>query len=335
METKMKDIAREAGVSIATVGRVLHNKGYISEEARQKVEAAVKKLGYVPNTIARTLTTKRSGIIGCLVVENASNLHQDISKFLMSAAERRGYRLFTMQSRVSVRDEDELICRFIGLGVDGLAIISNVYIEQRQIELLRLRSIPVVAVERPYFFENVDNICFKDLERAYENTRRMLDMGHRRIAFLGPRPFGQVEADRLEGFQRAMEDAGIPRSEQLLSLTSNYGISLGREGMEHILAFPQRPTALFCTADILAAGAMQVMYSAGLRVPEDISISGYDNHIAQELAPPINSTEPDLDRISEVTMDLLIKRIKEPDSPARTEYVDMRYIDRGTIRRLI
>ena len=112
METKMKDIAREAGVSIATVGRVLHNKGYISEEARQKVEAAVKKLGYVPNTIARTLTTKRSGIIGCLVVENASNLHQDISKFLMSAAERRGYRLFTMQSRVSVRDEDELICRF-------------------------------------------------------------------------------------------------------------------------------------------------------------------------------------------------------------------------------
>ena len=80
---------------------------------------------------------------------------------------------------------------------------------------------------------------------------------------------------------------------------------------------------------------MQVMYSAGLRVPEDISISGYDNHIAQELAPPINSTEPDLDKISEVTMDLLIKRIKEPDSPARTEYVDMRYIDRGTIRRLI
>lgn len=334
MEAKMKDIAREAGVSMATVGRVLHNKGYISDKARQRVEAAIEKLGYVPNTAARTLTTKRSGIIGCLVVENAGNLYQDIGRFLMAAAERRGYRLFIMQSRVSVRDEDELIRQFIGLGVDGLAIISNIYINEGQIELLKLRSIPVVAVERPYFFEKVDNVCFKDIEGAYENTRRMLDMGHRRIAFLGPRPFAQVEADRLEGFQKAMEEAGIPRSAQMLYLTENYGISFGRDGMEQILALSERPTAVFCTADILAAGAMQAMYQAGIRVPEDMSISGYDNRIAQELAPPVNSAEPDLDRIGEVTMELLAKRMEDPDAPARTEYINMRYIDRGTVRRL-
>lgn len=334
MEAKMKDVAREAGVSMATVGRVIHNKGYISDEARQRVEAAIKKLGYVPNTVARTLTTKRSGIIGCLVVENAGNLHQDINKSLMAAAERRGYRLFTLQSRVAVRDEDELIRQFIGLGVDGLAIISNIYINQGQIDLLKSRSIPVVAVERPYFFENIDNVCFRDMEGAYQNTRRMLDMGHRHIAFLGPQPFAQVEADRLEGFQKAMEEAGVPRGKQLINLTKNYGISFGKEKMEHILTLTQRPTAIFCTADILAAGAMQAMYSAGLRVPEDMSISGYDNRIAQELAPPINSAEPELNQIGEATMDLLMRRMEEPDALPKTEYINIRYIDRGTVLRL-
>ncbi len=327
----MKDIAREAGVSTATVGRVLHKRGYVSPEARERVETAVKKLGYVPNTIARALTTKRSNTIGCLVVENASNLHQEISKALMAAAERRGYRLFTMQSRVEVRDEEELIRQFIGMRVDGVAVISNIYLTEGQTELLWARSIPVVAVERAYADPFVDNICFRDLDGAYESTKRFLEKGHRRVAFLGPEPFATVEAHRLEGFRRAMEEAGVPRREQLLSLTETYGIKLGRQAMERLLALTERPTAVFCTADILAAGAMQALYAAGLRVPEDMSISGYDNRIAQELAPPINSVEPDLSQVGEAAMELLLQRMEEPELPPQTRFLDMRYIDRGTI----
>ena len=327
----MKDIAREAGVSTATVGRVLHKRGYVSPEARERVEATVKKLGYVPNTIARALTTKRSNTIGCLVVENASNLHQEISKALLAAAERRGYRLFTMQSRVEVRDEDELIHQFIGMRVDGVAVISNVYLSPEQMGLLRMRSIPVVAVERTYSDPCVDNICFRDLEGAYESTRRFLEKGHRRVAFLGPEPFATVEAHRLKGFQQAMEEAGVPRREQILSLTETYGIELGRQAMERLLALPERPTAVFCTADILAAGAMQALYAAGLRVPEDMSISGYDNRIARELAPPINSVEPDLSQVGKAAMELLLQRMEKPEFPSQTRFLDMRYIDRGTI----
>ena len=334
MEPKMKDIAREAGVSTATVGRVLHKTGYVSPEAKERVDAAVRKLGYVPNGLARALTTKRSGVIGCLVVENAGNLYQEINRQLLSAAERRGYKLLTMQTRVDVRDEDELLRQLIGLRVDGLAIVSNIYLRQEHFELLRLRQIPTVMIERAYDFPHVDNVRFRDLEGAEAATRKFLAQGHRRVAFLGPEPFDRVEEDRLSGFRRAMEAAGVPREAQLLCLTDTYGIDQGREGMERLLALPEPPTAVFCTADILAAGAMQALYRHGIRVPEEMSLSGYDNRVAQELAPPINSVEPDLPGVGEKTLELLLRRMEDPARPGVTEWVDMRYVDRGTIQSL-
>lgn len=335
MEPKMMDIAREAGVSTATVGRVLHKKGYVSPDAKKRVEEAVQKLGYVPNTLARALITKRSGIIACLVVENAGNLHQEISHAILSAAERRGYKLFTLQSRVQVRDEDELIRQFLGLRVDGLVVVSNIYLKPEQFSFLRSKSVPVVTIERVYDVPGVDQIRFRDIEGAEEGVRQFLRRGHRRIAFLGPKPFAQTEADRLEGFRRAMENAGIPRQEQMICQTETYNIGCGKEGMEKLLALPHPPTAVFCTADILAAGAMQALYEQGIRVPDEISISGYDNRIAQELAPPINSLEPNLNDLGDTAINLLMDRMNQPSLEARVEWLDMCYVDRGSIRTLL
>ena len=108
----------------------------------------------------------------------------------------------------------------------------------------------------------------------------------------------------------------------------------GRAAAQRLLALPEPPTALFCTADSLAAGAMQALYARGVRVPQDISISGYDNRIARELAPPIDSVEPDLDKLGGVTMDLLCARMERFDAAARTEWLRMRYVDRGTVTEL-
>ncbi len=331
MEPKMTDIAKAAGVSIATVGRVIHNKGYVSPEARKRVEEAVEQLGYVPNTLARALITNRSGIIGCVMLENGGNPHQEINKSLMMAAEKHGYRLFTMQSRVEVRDEEELIRQFIGLRVDGVVLLADMYFKEKHLELLHKRSIAVAAIERPYFLPYVDNICFKDEESAYFSTHRMLEKGHRRIAFLGPKPEGNVEEERFAGFCRAMEEGGVPREEQILERTDSYRIDAGAAGMEHLLALSEPPTAVYCSADILAAGAMQTLHKRGLHVPEDMSISAHDNYIAQMLAPPINSAEPCLETVGERTIELLLSRMENPELAPRVEEVGMRYIDRGTV----
>lgn len=333
MEPKMTDIAKAAGVSIATVGRVIHNKGYVSPEARKRVEEAVEQLGYVPNTLARALITNRSGIIGCVMLENGGNPHQEINKSLMTAAEKRGYRLFTMQSRVEVRDEEELIRQFIGLRVDGVVLLADMYFTEKHLDLLHKRSISVVAIERPYFLPYIDNICFKDKQSAYFSTCKMLENGHKRIAFLGPKPEGNVEEERFAGFCYAMEEAGVSREEQIWELVDpySYRIDAGAAGMEHLLALPEPPTAVYCSADILAAGAMQTLHKRGLRVPEDMSISAHDNYIAQMLAPPINSVEPCLETVGERTIELLLSRMENPELAPRIEEIEMRYIDRGTV----
>lgn len=331
-EPNMKDIARLAGVSTATVGRVLHNSGYVSEEARESVNRAVKQLGYVPNSYARTLTTKRSGLIGSMFLENDNNLFQTMNKVLTAEAEARGYKLLPIQVRSDAHNEADVVKQMVELRVDALVIISDAHLTDDQFELLRLRLIPVVAIERNYPKREIDNIYFKDFEGAYECTMRFIRAGHRRIAFLGPRPFGKTEADRLEGFRWAMMDAGVPRERQMIYQTEHYDLEMGFQGMENLLALPERPTAVFCAADMLAAGAMQALYNHRLRIPEDMSISGYDNTIARHLSPAINSMVPDMEKLGKTAIDMIVKRIRNYSLPTQSAYLAFDYMDRGTIK---
>lgn len=333
MSAKITDIAREAGVSTATVGRVLHKNGYVSLEARQRVEAAVKKLGYVPNAMARALKVQRSGIIGSLVMGSLNNLYQKINGFVSEAAERRGLQHITIQIRPDRRDEGQAIRQFIGMRIDGLAVISDPRLTPEHFALLRAESIPTVAIERTYLEPFVDNIAVRDLEGAQDAASRFLRRGHRRVALIAKEGDEPVERARLEGFQRAMEEAGVPRERQLIRLTPAYSAMRGKLAMEELLALPVPPTGVFCTADTLAAGALQALQQEGLRVPEDVSVAGYDNMLASQLAPPIDSVDLDLGGIGETLFSLLDRRRREPDCPARTETIGTVYVSRGTIKR--
>lgn len=329
---KMSDIAREAGVSIATVGRVIHRNGYVSEEVRAKVEDAIRHLGYVPNTMARALKSQRSSIIGSLVLGNRNDLYRKINGYLTEAAERRGFQMITIQSRMEKRDEDQILKQFMSMRVDGLAIISDSFMTSAQFAALRNAGIPVVAIERTYDVPFLDNIVVRDLEGVYEVTTYFLKQGHRRVGLIAPTGNGSVERLRLEGFRRAMEDGGVPRERQLVRLVPSYSSVRGKLAMEELLALPAPPTGVFCTSDTLAAGAMQALQKAGKRVPEDMSIVGYDNVLSEQLAPPIDSVDLDLGSVGEMALSLLESRKKEPDIPSRTEYLGTIYVSRGTIQ---
>lgn len=331
---KMTDIAKEAGVSIATVGRVLHRKGYVSEEARIRVEAAIQKLGYVPNAMARALKSQKSGIIGSLVVYNQNNLYQKINNSVIAAAENHGYQIITIQGRMEHRDEEEIVNQFIGMRVDGLVITSNSFLTNELFDRLHALSIPVVTVERTYRHPFVDNIVVRDQEGTYGAARRFLELGHHRVALIASNGSELVERRRLAGFRQAMAEAGVPEEQQIVQLTDGYSVAGGRAAMETLLARNEPPTGVVCTADTLAAGAMQAIHRAGKRVPEDISISGYDNVLAAQLAPPIDSVDLDLARIGELLFSLLERRMENAELPPRTEYLDTVYVSRGTIRNL-
>lgn len=327
MAVTMADIARLAGVSVPTVGRVLNHKGYTSLDAKQRVEAAAKELGYVPNHMARALKSGKSGLIGSLVFGNENNVYQRINKYIMAAAEQRGYHIITLQT---YGDIEEAVQELIGMHVDGLAIISISNVPTKLLDRLHDENIPVVAVERTYDHPYTDNLEVLDEAATYYATNRLISLGHRNIAMLCPDSAKSVELQRREGFQRALEESGVPREQQHMPQVNGYGVQQGKLATEQLLALPECPSAVLCASDILAAGAMQAFHAAGLRVPEDISVIGYDNTTAAYLSPPIDSVDLDLEPAGGMLFDLLERRMREPNRPSETGFISTTYVERGT-----
>ena len=335
MNVTMADVAREARSSIASVGRVVHNKGYVSLDARKRIEGAIEKLGYVPNQSARILKGERSGIIGSLVMESMNGLYYSINDAIQRSAKQLGYTCITMEAQQQGAGEMELLRSMVGLHVDGIVIISDSRITREMFELLERSETPVVAVERGYLEQGVDSLLVEDRKAVRDAVGRIANKGHRRIAFIAKEPVHDVERQRLEGYRLALEDRCLPVDEALIRMVPEYDPENGRIAMDQLLALPAPPTAVMTAADTLAAGAMQAAYARGLCIPEDLSIVGYDDVLARYLSPRIDSVGLVLDGVGEAAMELLEERRQDRGRPAECRAIATDYADRGTVRPLI
>lgn len=325
----MSDVAKAAKVSITTVGRVIHNNGFVSDDVRARVEKAIQELEYIPNRMARALKQQKSGIIGSLVVYNQNNLYQRINSSVIKAVENNGYKLITMEGRHNSNDEGDLIDQFIGMQVDGLVITSNGSITSEMFDRLHSQKIPVVAIERTYDYPYIDGLVVKDFEGAYSAVKSCINHGHRRIALISSRLEQSVEKERYRGYTSALADNGIELDTKLIYLASGYSLEEGCTAMKKLLAVS--PTAVFCTADTFAAGAMQVLYQCGKKIPDDISIIGYDNVLSAQLAPPINSVDLAIKDIGETVLSMLKRRMADINAPSVSKELGTVYVDRGTV----
>lgn len=332
MGITMSDIAKASGASVSTVGRVLHGNGYVSEKARERIEKAVRELGYIPNQSARTLKSRRSGIIGSLVLQNPNGLYYHINDSIMAATEKGGYRLVTMEAAMGAGAEGRLIESFIGLGVDGLVVTSNTMVSPESFGLLRKTGIPAVAVERGYLEQGVDSLIIEDFAGVYSAVCSIAEKGHRRVGLIAADFPHEVERQRLAGYQKAAADSGMDADPDLIQLTEGYSPQFGRAAAERLFSSSQPPTAVFCTADTLAAGVLQTLYERRLRVPEDISLVGYDDVLSASLSPAIDSVGLVLDDIGGKVLSLLKSRMEAPELPARKETIATKYTDRGTVK---
>lgn len=334
MSITMTDIAKAAHASVATVGRVLHNNGYVSSETRARIERAIAELGYIPNQNARTLKSNRSGIIGSLVTQNPNSLYYRINESIMRAAHACGFEYLTMESQAVGHDEGRLIDNFIGLRVDGLVITSNTTIQPDMFARLRKAGIPAVAVERGYLEQGIDSLITEDFSGARDAVARIASRGHRRIGLIAMEPFHDVERQRLAGYRQAIADSGLPIDEVLIQIVPSYRPQSGRTAAEALLSLSSPPTAIFATADTLAAGAMQALYDRHLRVPDDMSIVGYDDVLSQSLSPQIDSVGLVLTDIGDQVLQLLRSKMEDMDRPAERRAISTAYADRGTVRQL-
>ena len=296
MERKvtMKDVASAAGVSTATVGRVLHQKGYISLEAKERVEAAIHKTGFRINLVAQSLRRSRSMTLGLLLSTIVQNpFFPGIEFGIEQEAMRHGYNVIIWNVLTDPAREREGVEGLIRRQIDAILFCTPQ--DPQNVLLSKQAGIPVVQIERPTYIDT-HRVLVDNYVGAASAMEHLIQLGHRRIAFIGtsvipPPPQGEVDNQRLAGYRDTLIRHGITPLDEWFAAGNLYSIEDGYRRMQQFLELKPGITAVLAGCDIMAAGVLQAIYQNGLRVPEDISVIGFDDTYAPFLAPPLTSVQ--------------------------------------------
>jgi len=276
MAVTIKDIARRAGVSHATVSRALHGSPLISVATSQRIRQIAAELGYQPSVAARSLKTNRSQVLGVIVSHIADPFFSEILQGIDEVAQQVGYSLFIAASQHSLERERAIVKTMREHRVDGVIICSTPF-SAEQSQLLASYKTPLVVINNQSAEDYRYSIYHDDLDGSQQVTQHLLDLGHKRIAYLGSSFSGRTNDQRLSGYKERMQAAGLSVPEGFVHGVQANNPETGRAAVDHFLALPERPTAVFCFNDMLATGVLQGLRRVGLRVPEDCSVAGFDN----------------------------------------------------------
>jgi DNA-binding LacI/PurR family transcriptional regulator len=272
----IKDIAREAEVSHSTVSRALNESPLISEKTAERIRQIANDLGYLPSAAARTLKTNRSRALGVIIRNVGDPFFSEILQGIEEVAQVNGYSLFMAASQRDPERERGIVQAMVERRVDGV-IICSTPVSKEQSRQLTIFGVPIVVVNNQVAEKYRYSIYHDDVDGSRQLTHHLLELGHRRIAYLGNSLAGRSTLDRLAGLRQELEAAGIPTPDGYIHEVPGGDPENGRAGLEHFLRLPNRPSALVCYNDMLAIGVLQGLHSAGLRVPEQISVTGFDN----------------------------------------------------------
>ncbi|MGO9857734.1 MAG: LacI family DNA-binding transcriptional regulator [Acidimicrobiales bacterium] len=291
-DVNIKDVAARAGVSVGTVSNVLNRPSVVRPATRARVEGAILELGFVPNASARQLVVGQSRTIAYVVLDASNPFFTDVARGIEEITRPKGLSLFVCNTDQSGTREDEYLERLMELRVAGVLITPLGYASERLRRLRRL-GVPVVLVDRaPSTSDDWCAVGVDDVAGGEMAVNHLLELGHRRLAFVGgPAGVPQV-ADRLAGAHAAATARGRGDVALRHVETSAPTIGEGRRAAERLLGLPrrQRPTGVFCANDLLAFGLVQCLLQNGVAVPEDVAIVGYDDiELAGAAAVPLTS----------------------------------------------
>lgn len=319
------DIAAAAGVSTATVSRAINTPSMVRPELRERVQEALRLLGYVPHGAARALASRRTRSVGVLVPTLSTSIFARGVEALQNRLGEAGYSLLVANSQYDLDKELVETRALLERGVDGLVLVGNERVSETR-SLLRQSGLPVVVT---YVSEGADGLPAVGIDNyrcTYELTRYLFDLGHRQFGVVSS-PFGSNDRIRArrQGILTCLEhrDAAIPQSG---ILEVPYTMESGREALRHLLRSHPAMTALVCTTDVLAIGAIAEAKDLGLDVPGDLSIAGFDDlEFASYLDPALTTVRVPTERIGEMAADLLLglmqSRVVAPRSELEGELI--------------
>ena len=276
MTTTIKDIARQVGVSHSTVSRALRGDPLISSETAQRVRQAALEMGYLPSAAARSLKTKRSQVLGVIVTSIDDPFFAEIVYGIEEYAQQQGYRLFIGASHHDPLREQKIVQAMMEHRADGVIVCSSSFSTVQGRQLLE-NGFPVVVVNNQSAESFIYSIFHDDIDGSRQITRHLIELGHRKIAYLGNSRSGRTTLDRLTGFRRELQFAGIKLPAEYIHNVPGGDPPSGRQGVAYFLSLPVPPTALVCFNDMLAIGVLAGCREVGVEVPADLSVTGFDN----------------------------------------------------------
>lgn len=316
----LEQVARVAGVSRATVSRVVNGSPRVSGDIRVNVEAAIERLGYIPNRAARSLVTRRSGSIAVVITEPTGRLFSDpffprVVRGVSTALASRDLQLVLLMP--DTREEEPRTVRYLTSGhVDGVLLVS-LHADDPIPAQLGAGGVPVVFVGRPPRGVDLSYVDVDNRQGGRRATAHLLETGRRHIATItGPADMAPG-IDRLAGYQEALKEADVPYDEGLVA-TGDFTHESAVAAMRRLLQARPEIDAVFCASDLMAAGALGVLVAAGRRVPEDVALVGYDDSpIAATTRPPLTSVRQPIEEMGREAVHLLVDTIERADRVPR------------------
>jgi DNA-binding LacI/PurR family transcriptional regulator len=345
-DVRLKDVAALAGVSTATVSRVIHRNGYVSADARERVEAALRDSGFRLNLVAQELRRRKTITLGLILHGALSNpFVAEVVIGAEQAAAGQGFSVLLFNARGDAGRERDSVETLLKRRVDG--IVFTTAVDAENVRLAIQAGTPAVEIERR-LCNAAPAVVVDNHAGALEAMRHLLELGHQKIGFVGEpfpddapsSPAAGIPRERFNAYRDALREAGITFDESRI-VHGHYprekggwgGLEAGATYMRRLLTQAPDTTAVFAVSDLVAAGAMQALYSRGILVPRQISIVGFDDTFAEYLAPPLTTVRQPMFDMGFKAASLAIKLITDADISPHIEFCPTSLIIRESTAR--
>jgi DNA-binding LacI/PurR family transcriptional regulator len=307
MKPTIYDVAREAGVSIATVSKVINNTGRISDKTRKKVLKIMEELDYQPSVVASALTGKRTYTIGLLIPDLANPFFAEIARSVEDRGQELGFSVVMCSTDYNSDKEAKYISLLKQKSVDGIILASGFKNDKILKELIK-EKLPIALISQDIPGLAVDSVTVDDFLGGYQVTEHLLALGHQKIAVIAEDTRSSKE--RIRGYQEALKDAGFTCDERLIFVSAST-VEESKRLAAQLIGLGERPTAVFACNDLLAIGTIQAARENGLILPDDLSVVGFDNTLLATIVdPPLTTVNQPIHEMGRQVVDLLMQKIE-------------------------
>lgn len=332
MSISIKDVAKEAKVSIATVSRVLNGIEVVNEDTQRRVRDAVEKLGYRPNIIARSLKTQRTRTIGILIPDISNSLYPEIVRGIEDVANIYNYNIILCNSDLNLNKEKEYIYILKEKMVDGLLFMSN-SLDDEVLDIIQRLGMKTVLIETTVYNKNIPNITINNIEASKEAVNKLISNGRRRILYIGDhKDILNASAYRYKGYSEALNENGIDLDKDLICFCKPF-LNNGYEYIQKKIKSGISFDGVFCTCDELAIGAMNALRENNINIPDDCEVIGFNNILmSSAFSPKLTTVDASSYDLGSIGMRMLLKIINKEQVDNLNYVVPHNLIERESTR---